>query len=150
MRTFKKITLGILILVGLLQLIPKKVNKSNQLLATDITYMYVIPADVQSILSNSCYDCHSNNTRYPWYALIQPIRLMLDNHVDEGKRQLNFSEFGSYTKKRQRSKLNAIEESIQHGSMPISSYALMHADASLSNAEKEKVYSWIAHSKNVK
>lgn len=150
MRTFKKIAIGILILAGLLQLIPKKVNKSHELLATDITRIYTIPAEVQSILTNSCYDCHSNNTRYPWYAHIQPIRFILDNHVDDGKRELNFSEFGSYTKKRQRSKFNAIEESIQHGSMPIDSYILMHAGARLSNEEKERVYAWIAQSKNVK
>lgn len=143
MRIVKKIVLVVLILFALLQFIPRNVNKSNEVLATDITRNYAVPSQVLTILKKACYDCHSNNTSYPWYAKVQPFRLMLDRHVKNGKKELNFSEYGGYTAKRQYNKFMSIGESIEDGSMPLKSYRWMHSGARLTQEEKAKMLKWV-------
>lgn len=149
MRVFKRILLGLLIVFVLLQFIPGSVNKNKQVLSTDITRKYKIPDGVQSILKKACYDCHSNNTRYPWYAFIQPFRLILDDHVKNGKKDLNFSEFTVYSEKRQYNKLRAIEESLEKGTMPLNSYNMVHPEARLAKEEKDSVIKWVNDTRNL-
>lgn len=95
------------------------------------------------ILKRSCYDCHSDQTYYPWYAQLQPVRLMMDNHVRDGKAELNFNAFGTYTLRKQRSKMRAISESLEEGAMPLSSYTLLHRNAALSQTEKTELMNWV-------
>jgi hypothetical protein len=106
----------------LIQFIQPAQNKSSELLSTDMIKTFIVHQNVQSILKAACYDCHSNNTNYPWYSYIQPFGWVLANHIKEGKVELNFSEFGSYTQRRQASKLKGIENRIKDESMPLSSY----------------------------
>lgn len=126
-----------------LQFIPSVRNQSGQMGKSDISVTLNTPDQVQAILVNSCYDCHSNNTRHPWYARIQPIRYMLDKHIREGKKDLNLSEFGEYTKRRQINKLRSIESSINDGTMPLSSYTLIHPSAKLTANEKKLLLNWL-------
>ena len=125
-----------------IQFIQPAHNKSPQVLATDVTKIYGVPDSVQQILQNACYDCHSNNTQYPWYANIQPVGWMLSNHVVNGKKNLNFSELGKYSTRKQANKFRAIGESITEGTMPISSYTLMHKNARLTDKQKKLISSW--------
>src|SRR5690242_17718355 len=118
MRMVKKILLSLLVILVLLQLIRPAKNKSNAPAPNDISQVVVVPADVQAILKKACYDCHSNNTYYPWYVNIQPVGLYLAHHIEEGKDELNFNEFGAYSAKRQRNKLKGIAEQIRDGAMP--------------------------------
>ncbi len=143
MRIIKKTAWGLLIVLVLLQFIPRSVNKTEQVSQMDIMSKYQVPTEVQSVLKKACYDCHSNNTRYPWYAYVQPFRLLLDRHVRDGKEELNFSEYGAYSKKRQFNKLRSIGEALEEGTMPLKSYCLMHAGARLTDAEKADVLKWI-------
>lgn len=110
--------------------------------------MINVPENVLGILKNSCYDCHSNNTRYPWYVNIQPLGWLMANHIKDGKADLNFSEFGTYSKRKQANKLRAIAESIKEGSMPISSYTIMHAEAKLNEENKKLIMDWVSHTKD--
>ena len=126
MSRIKKILLSILVVLIIIQFIQPARNKSEQLLATDITKIYNVPDSVQNVLKTACYDCHSNNTNYPWYAYVQPIGWMLNNHIQNGKKDLNFSDFGSYSLRRQQSKLKSIASQINDGEMPLSSYTWMH------------------------
>lgn len=142
MKWIKKIAIVIIAGLLIIQFFRPARNRSNKILETDITKTYVIPATVEQVLKTSCYDCHSNNTNYPWYANIQPFGWLLANHIREGKAELNFSEFGSYTSRRQKSKLKGIENSIKDGSMPLGSYTLMHRDAFLSKEEKALLLDW--------
>jgi hypothetical protein len=103
---------------------------------------------VQKILIASCTDCHSNNTRYPWYANIQPVGWLLANHIKQGKAELNFSEFGNYSSRRQASKLKAIRYSVKDGSMPLSSYTFLHQDAKLSKENKALIIEWAAKTRD--
>lgn len=148
MKLTTKILLALLITFILIQFIPRNVNKSEQILSTDFTKLYPMPNNVQTVLQQVCYDCHSNNTNYPWYSNIQPFRLWLDKHIREGKEELNFSDYGSYSLKRQQNKLKSIEESLRKETMPLKSYKLMHHEGRLSNTQKEMILNWISNLKD--
>ena len=126
-----------------LQFIPKNLNQSNEMLPTDFTKTFEVPNDVQNILKTSCYDCHSNNTNYPWYNRIQPATWFLEGHIQDGKKELNFSEFGDYSKRRQSTKLKSIISQIKSDEMPLPSYTYIHWDAKLSEQDKELLEDWI-------
>lgn len=144
----KKILLFILAVFIAIQFIQPAHNTNAQLLATDITHTYRIPENVQMIFRKSCYDCHSNNTRYPWYVYIQPIGWFMARHIKKGKTNLNFSEFGTYSKRKQFNKLRAIETSIKEGTMPLTSYTLIHKDAKVTSGDKAVVNFWIRKTKD--
>lgn len=138
----KKVFLTLFIVFIAIQFIQPAHNKNGQVLPTDIVKMYNVPVNVQSVLKTSCYDCHSNNTRYPWYANIQPAGWLLAKHIRDGKEELNFNEFSSYSHRRQLSKLKSIQNSIKDGSMPLTSYTLIHSDAKLSDENKALIIDW--------
>ncbi len=143
MSRTKKILLVFLVAFIAIQFIPSVRNQSEQMGKSDISLTLNTPERVQAILVNSCYDCHSNNTRHPWYARIQPVRYMLDKHIREGKEDLNLSEFGEYTKRRQINKLRSIESAVNDGTMPLSSYTLIHQSAKLTPHEKTILLNWL-------
>lgn len=118
-------------------------NTSGQVLAIDITKTINVPEKIISILKNSCYDCHSNNTRYPWYINIQPLGWIMADHIKTGKSNLNFSEFGSYSKRKQANKLRSLSKTIINGSMPIPSYTIMHKDAVVNEENKKLIIEWV-------
>lgn len=148
MGLFKKILLVILIAFVAIQFIRPAPNTNGQVLPTDITKTINIPDTVLNVFKNSCYDCHSNNTRYPWYANIQPIGWVLASHIKNGKENLNFSEFGTYSERKQANKLKSIKLSIKDGSMPLSSYTIMHTGARLSIEDKNLVNDWATKTKD--
>jgi hypothetical protein len=148
MKLLRKILLGLLVMLILIQFIQTPRNKSNELRSTDLTKTFSVPQDVLNILKTACYDCHSNNTNYPWYSKVQPLGWLLANHIKEGKAELNFNEFGSYSMRRQTSKLNAIANSIKDGSMPLGSYILLHKNARLSDEENASLIDWAAGTKD--
>jgi hypothetical protein len=141
-RFAKKILLISGILFITLQFIRPVHNKSWQVLTTDISNVATIPDTVLTMLKNACYDCHSNNTDYPWYSNIQPMGWLMAYHIKEAKNQLNLSEFGSYSQRRQLSKLDGIANSIKDNIMPLKSYKLMHKSAQLSTDEKSLLINW--------
>lgn len=144
MTRAKKFGVGVLAAFIAIQFFRPARNQSNALLPTDIARTVAVPQDVAVILKAACHDCHSNNTVYPWYANVQPSAWYLANHVAEGKRELNFSEFGSYSKRKQANKLKAIAREVEKGAMPLSSYKLMHPSARLSSGQKTQIISWAA------
>ncbi|THU38136.1 cytochrome C [Niastella caeni] len=143
MRKSRRWLLIFLTLFILIQFIRPARNQSGQVLQTDITKTFSVPFKVKTVLEVACYDCHSNNTRYPWYANLQPGGWWLAKHVKEGKEELNFSEFGSYSRRRQITKLRSIENSINDGAMPLSSYTLLHQNARLTSDEKALIVAWV-------
>ena len=142
MSRIKKIGLTLLIVIIAIQFIQPVRNKSGQVLPADISKIYSVPDSVQCVLKNACYDCHSDNTSYPWYSNIQPFGWWLASHISRGKKELNFSEFGNYSDRRQRSKLFSIEKSIEDGSMPFPSYTLIHKNSRLTKEQKSLIINW--------
>lgn len=98
---------------------------------------FQVPSEVQSILKTSCYDCHSNETTYPWYSKIQPMAWLMEQHIVEGKEKLNFDEVATYGTRKRRSKFKQIINQIQQGKMPLTSYTLMHQGTALTKEEEE-------------
>jgi len=148
MRRIKKILLGLLIVLIIIQFIRPGLNRSNEILSTDMTKTIIAPENVQRILKTACYDCHSNNTNYPWYSRIQPFGWLLAGHIKKGKAELNFNEFGSYSLRRRISKLNGIANSIKDGTMPLSSYTMVHKSARLSKENKALLIDWATRTKD--
>ncbi|MFK5981967.1 MAG: heme-binding domain-containing protein [Flavobacteriaceae bacterium] len=95
---------------------------------------------VYQILKANCFDCHSNQTVYPWYAEISPISLWLDDHVDEGKDELNFSEWENYSVKKKDHKLEELTEEVEEGEMPLDSYTWIHGK--LSKEDQDLLMQW--------
>jgi hypothetical protein len=140
----KKVLFFSLTVFLLLQFYQPARNADNgQVLPIHIVKVYDIPTKVQQILQKSCYDCHSNNTHYPWYSYIQPSRFLMEYHIKTGKENLNFSEWGNYSKRRQESKLDRIAKQIESNEMPLASYTLIHQKAKLSAQQKQEVITWI-------
>ncbi len=128
-----------IVFIGI-QLIPRP--KKNTSAETIISPVFQSNDTVLAILKKSCLDCHSNNTNYPWYASIQPLSMWINHHIEEGKEELNFSEFHSYSQKKQQHKLKELIEQIEEGEMPMSSYTLIHQSAQLTGAEKKTLIDW--------
>lgn len=148
MRWKKKALIAAAVIFVVIQFIQPAKNKSTQVLPTNITRIYHVPDSVQSILKTSCYDCHSNNTHYPWYFNIQPMAWFMANHIKEGKADLNFSDFGSYSWHHQRSKLKAIADQVNDDEMPIWSYTLIHKNTIPSKQQKEIIVNWATDTKD--
>lgn len=143
-RIFKKVFIIGSIIFLLMQLYhPARNIALEQDLTANFTKVYNVPKSVETVLRASCYDCHSNKTDYPWYSNIQPVGFFMENHIKEGKEELNFNEFGNYSKRKQNSKLKAISKEIQSNDMPLASYTLIHKNAILSNHQKQEVINWI-------
>jgi hypothetical protein len=142
MRTVKKVLIGLLVILVAIQFIHPSKNISTTTATQDITVLYPMPDSVHLILQKACYDCHSNNTRYPWYNNIQPVAWWLNDHVNDGKRELNFSEFGNMPPVRQAKKLKKLAQEIQEGGMPLNSYTWIHKNAILTDAEKNLLIDW--------
>lgn len=101
-----------------------------------------VSGQVVAILERSCRDCHTNKTIYPWYANIQPIGWYLADHVQEGRRELNFSEWGSFSNQKKRRKLKEICEQVESREMPLPSYLLIHRKARLSDEDVKILCQW--------
>jgi len=142
MKVFKIVILVLIAgLVGI-QFFPASLNQNTTMLPIDFTKIFNTPDKIQSLLKKTCYDCHSNNTIYPWYSKVQPFAWLMESHIIEGKEELNFSEFGAYSKRRQKSKLKSIISQIKDDEMPLSSYTLIHRNAILSEKDKEILEKW--------
>jgi len=142
MRTIKWVLLATGIIFIAIQFFRPARNKSAQASETDISRVVAIPDSVQLILQKACYDCHSNNTNYPWYAYVQPVGWFLARDITQGRDDLNFNEFGSYSLRRQLNKLEGIADHIRENEMPLKSYKLMHKEARLSENEKKLLINW--------
>lgn len=140
----KKLLIGIAILVLVAQLIrPEKNISTVPPGKEDFLVSLGAPPEIRQTFQTACYDCHSSNTRYPWYAEIQPFGWWLKRHVDDGKTEFNFSAFGTYTAKRQKSKLEAISDVIGDRSMPLKSYTWIHRDAIFTDEQIKKLQAWL-------
>ena len=142
MKILKVVGWVLLIALIAIQFIPSNLNQEEVDYTTDFATVYNVPENVNRVLETSCYDCHSNNTKYPWYNRIQPVAMYLSDHVEDGKKHFNFSEFSSYSLKRQKKKLDEVAHEVEDGEMPLDSYTLVHWDAKLSEADKKLVIDW--------
>lgn len=138
----KKILLFLLAALVVIQFIHPKKNKADGPQPNYIGNKYNIPEDVKTILGKACNDCHSNNTRYPWYSLLQPVHWWMENHIKEGKGEINFDEYTNRPLRYQYHKLEEVIDNVKEGKMPLNSYTWIHKDAKLTAEEKAKITGW--------
>ena len=136
MRWTKKIFMVLVIALLAMQFIP--VERSNPTEKGQV----VAPPQVETILRRACYDCHSNETRWPWYARVAPISFLLARDVREGRRELNFSIWDRYEQRRKARKLKEIIKEVEEGDMPPWYYVPVHPDAKLSRGDRETIVKW--------
>lgn len=134
MKTF--LLIGVAIFIGL-QFIPATIENPK----TDPALEIAAPADVMKILKRSCYDCHSNQVRIPWYQSIAPASFMVKNHVDLGRKWVNFSLWQNYTQEEKDKKLKGIFRTV-YAAMPLASYVSLHKEAALSKEEITRIREW--------
>ena len=143
MRKFFK-TLGWLLLVTLIVIQffrpEKNIHPADQ--PNAIAKIFPVPADIKTILDKACMDCHSNNTRYPWYYNLQPVAWWLANHVNDGKKELNFDEYSTRRPRFQYRRMEQTIDLVKKEEMPLDSYTWTHKDAVLTEEEKTKLTGW--------
>lgn len=141
-KIIKRIFLVIIALFIVIQFFRPGKNLASGKGAADITSQYHVPQPVLSVLQRSCYDCHSNNTVYPWYSHIQPVAWFLADHIKKGKQELDFSVFANYAPKKAAHKLDEIIAETGEQEMPLSSYTTIHRNAVLSQTEINMIAAW--------
>jgi hypothetical protein len=135
----KQVLVVFIVVLVLVQFIKVDKNESTDL-SYDISNSYPVSNDLSQLLKVSCYDCHSNNTTYPWYSEIQPVAWWLDHHVQDGKKHLNFSEFTKTKIAVQNHKFEVVEDK----EMPLPSYTYLglHPQANLTDNQRDLIVNW--------
>jgi hypothetical protein len=141
-KVFKIILIVLIVAFVIIQFIRPAENKNEEISQHQITAAYPVPDNVMKNLKVSCYDCHSNTTVYPFYFKIQPVAWFLDNHIEEGKRHLNFSIYATYPLWRQHENFKDIVEQLKKDEMPLASYTLIHRNAILTADQKLAIEDW--------
>lgn len=114
--------------------------------ALDLARHTPVPEDIYRVLRQACYDCHSNETVWPWYGSVSPVSWLLARDVTAGRRHLNFSLWGKYPLARRESALREIREQVASGLMPLAPYVAMHSEADLDSAARKRIVDWaVAH-----
>ena len=145
MKKILKIVLIILV-VGLVAI--QFFNRPDMSTTTEITPGHItkvmtVPANVESILKRSCYDCHSDHTVWPWYSSIAPASWLVGDDVVTGRKKMNFSQWDKMPTAKQEARLNEICEEIKSDEMPVPPYLILHGDAKLSQADKDILCGWV-------
>jgi hypothetical protein len=131
--------LGILVLMQFIR--PDRTNHPSEG-AMSVSQKLPMSDSVRAILERSCYDCHSNQTRWPWYSNVAPASWLVADDVKEGRQHLNFSEWGTYNRGRQIARLENIVSLLEKDAMPLKQYLLLHRDAVLNDREKDLISDW--------
>jgi hypothetical protein len=132
----------ILAIMIIIQFIGNKLPDNSNDLSKDFALTENAPEEVKAILSKACYDCHSNQTIYPWYSYVAPVSWLVIKDVKEGRAELNFSEWSDQSKRRKIKILNEMAEEIEDKKMPLPVYTITHRDAKLSDAEIATITAW--------
>ena len=141
-RTFKIVGLILIGGIVLIQFFHPERNSGNNTSDVDFLTVASAPDSLAAIFKNSCYDCHSNQTNYPWYSYISPVSWFLNKHIEEGKEELNLSQFGNLEKNQKIGVLSDICEELESGSMPLKSYLIIHRHALVHPTEMEAICDW--------
>ncbi|MGJ8732176.1 MAG: heme-binding domain-containing protein [Cellulophaga sp.] len=147
MKLLKKILLALLVILIAMQFYRPEKNSSEADLKTAFLTETNPSKEVQKILATSCYDCHSNTTAYPWYNNIAPVSYWLSDHVKDGKKHLNFSEWENYSIKKKDHKLDEVLETVESGEMPLKEYTWTHTEANLTEEQKQALINWVKNTR---
>lgn len=142
MKSWLKIIIIIIIVIGVMQFFRPQKNFTTADAPNDIAAKYDVPMGVLMNLYDGCYNCHSNYTKYPWYYNIQPVGWWMAHHINDAKRHINFSEFATYPPQQAAKKFKEIKREMDERGMPLKSYLLMHKEAHLTPEQYKNVSDW--------
>lgn len=142
MSRIKKILIVFLLVLVIIQFIKPEKNLSAASSPNDIFAHYQTPDSTKQLIKTACYDCHSNNTVYPWYSEVQPVAWWLSNHIKDAKSEINFSEFATFTPKKADHKMEEVMEVVKEEEMPLKSYSIIHKNARLTDAQRLTIINW--------
>ena len=142
MKIIKRILLLLLVVFVIAQFFQPEKNEGDLTTIEPFLSETNPPENVQMILKTACFDCHSNNTRYPWYSKITPVNFWLADHIRHGKGELNFSKWNDYSANKKDHKLEEVIELVENKEMPLESYTWAHKDAVLTDAQIDQVVQW--------
>ncbi len=140
----KKILIGLLLLLVVIQFFNPEITAPATDPALDFISIESPPEGVAKAVQNSCYDCHSNQTVYPWYAKVAPVSWMISSHVKEARGHLNFSKWADYPQGRIVYILKDCYQEIDDGEMPLPSYRMMHKEARMDMDTRQEVLQWMS------
>ena len=142
MKILKKIAIVLLVALVIAQFFGPEKNEGDITAVDTFLAETNPPENVRKILSESCFDCHSNSTKYPWYDNITPVNYWLNDHVKDGKKHLNFSDWSTYSLKKKEHKMDELYEEVEKGEMPLDSYTWTHSEANLTQEEIAEMVAW--------
>ncbi len=143
MSVRKGILIGLVIILLLIQFVrPNKSSSSPDVSIGKITYNLKASTEVATILKTSCYDCHSSNIYYPWYANIMPVGWLINHHIEDGKKHFNFDSLNTYSPEKRSHKIEELIEEVEKHEMPLSIYTLLHREAQLSEQQITQIVRW--------
>lgn len=140
----KKILLGLAVILAAIQFIPVDRSVPDYAVEQDFFATVDVPQQMAVQIKNACYDCHSYESKYPWYADLAPVSFWIQGHINGGRQHLNFSTWASLSNDKKKHKLEECFEEIQEGSMPMQSYVNMHPEAALTQQEQEALAMWFS------
>ena len=132
-----KVLLAFLIIFALMQLI----QTEQENFPIDDAKVIKAPTEIMTMLETSCFDCHSNQTNWPWYSKIAPFSWVISSHVNDGRRAVNYSEWEDYTEKEKLNELEATYRTV-YAVMPLSSYLWLHPKADLTKEQRKQIREW--------
>lgn len=138
----KKIVVSLIIVFVAIQFVRTEEATTAYGAEQDLLNITQANEKIVSLMKSACYDCHSEETKNPWYAQVAPFSWWINDHINEGKEHLNFSAFGTYSAKKAAHKMEECYEELEEGEMPLTSYTIIHADARLSDEQKETLVNW--------
>ncbi len=141
-RKLKLVGIGLIAVLIVLQFFQPELNSAPIDPELDMLELLAPPEPVADLIRDACYDCHSNQTNYPWYNRISPVSLYLYKHIKKGKTELNFSEYDLLDKADKVGTFADFCDVVDAGSMPLQSYMLIHKDARLTQEERETLCNW--------
>ena len=138
----RKILLSLLAVLVIMQFFP--IDKTNPSFeeSNDFMNIHQPPNDIALLLKDACYDCHSNMTKYPWYTNVAPVSWWIKGHIDHGRDNLNFSEWGTFKEGKKEHKLDECIEFVEDKRMPLLSYIIAHPEARLSAEQRSDMVAW--------
>lgn len=139
MKKFFKITFIVLV-VGFVLIQFKQPDRTNPPEIADST----IPDEVKVILKAKCYDCHSNESEWPWYSYVAPVSWWVADHVHEGRREVNYSKWDTYDEDRKEDKIEETFDEMLDRFMPLKSYLITHPDAEVTEDDVDVIDMWLA------
>jgi hypothetical protein len=128
--------------VLLMQVFPADAPAVSSSNPNDLLRDSEIPVEIATMLRTACYDCHSMETKFPWYSYVAPVKWLINRDTKEGRKELNFSNWNELSKMDQASLLDEISTEVLSGDMPMKIYPIMHADAKLSDVDRQKLSDW--------